>query len=78
MYLINRSDRLSSSDPNEPRGHYQGPGLRAEPPEGEDPTAGGGERKTSETDSNSGRTTASEDPQLGEGQSVFSCSFFLK
>ncbi len=78
MYLINRSDRLSTSNPNEPRGHYQGSGLWAEPTEGEDPTAGGGERKTSETDSNTGRTTAAEDPQLGEGKSLFTFSFFLK
>lgn len=77
MYLINRSDRLSSSDPNEPRGHYQGPGLWAEPPEGEDPTARGGERETSETDSNTGRATATEDPQPGEGKSFFIFSFFL-
>lgn len=62
MCFINRSDRISSSNPNEPRGHYQGPWLRAEPAEGEDPTAGGGEREASETDSNTGRTTASEDP----------------
>lgn len=68
MYFITRSDRLSSSDPNEPRGHYQGSWLRAEPPEGEDPPAGGGERETSETDSNTGRTTASEDPHSGEGK----------
>jgi len=77
MYFINRSDWISSSNPNEPRGHYQRPGLRAEPPEGEDPTAGGGEREASETDSDTGRTTASEDPQSGEGKSFFTFSFFF-
>lgn len=76
MYFINRSDRLSSSDPNEPRGHDQGPWFRAEPPEGEDPTAGGGERETSETDSKPGRATTSEDPHSGEGKLFFTFSFF--
>lgn len=67
-----RSDRLSTGHPYEPRGHYQGPGLGAEPPEGEDPQAGGGEGEGAQPEPGHWRAAQTSGPLTGAGIQLLS------
>lgn len=67
MEPLSRSDRLLAGHPDGPRGHHQEPGPGAEPPQGEDQPAGGGEGGSAEPEPGRQRSAQTASGQTGAG-----------